>query len=205
MTANGGVEAHLLSMPPAERRAFELYAGMDARARSLTALAALADMPMLRTLERWSTKYGWQRRIDDVMAAEADKLRAEAAERRGKLRGNLETGLSKLAMSYALEASGVCGICQGRKSVVADTLGGEQKLETCAACAGTGRVNPMRVNVTAMAKVIGTLEELWGRPAEETAVKDADSGISHEEFIERQQAMLRRAGIDVIGDMGGGE
>ncbi len=203
--AGTALEAHLKGMNAKIGALYERYAAMPQDVRSFVKLSQEPNSASVSALERYSAAYGWARRIELVLEAEAEKVRVEAAVRRDRLRTNVEAGVSKLAMSYALEASGICAYCEGKRFVPNEkavrAAGTSAPHEECPECKGTGRSNPLRINVPAMRGVIAQLEEIWGRPAARAEEKEADSGISQEEFVSRQRDMLRRAGLDVVEEL----
>lgn len=208
MAADDGVSAlaaHQKPMPGKVLAAYERYAAMPQDVRSFANLSAQEGTPGVRQLERYSREFAWAKRIELVLEAEAGKVRFAAAERRDRLRSNVEAGVSKLAMSYALEMSGICAYCEGKRFVANEkavrVVGTPAPYEECPECKGTGRSNPLRLNVPAMRGVIAQLEEIWGRPVTQEAAREADSGISQEEFVARQREMLKRAGLEVLDDM----
>lgn len=84
---------------PEAARAFEDYYALG-EGRSLSRLAAMyrastepAPTRHIRTLKDWSTRHGWQQRIKDRDAEDAEEVRKALKDRTAKFRSHLLTGL----------------------------------------------------------------------------------------------------------------
>lgn len=102
---------------PAAQQAFEDYWGLG-DGRSLSALAALyrqrsdsgEEVPTTRerTLGEWSTQHGWQDRLKQRIAEEAERTREEMRKRAAKFREAVATGIEADVRRYLqrLQAEG---------------------------------------------------------------------------------------------------
>ncbi len=171
--------------PEHVRLAFEKYAAMPVDQRSLNALAQQPDTPPLRSLQRWSAKHDWMGELGRRMKVEAEAHRKAAETRRTKVRETVETGFTQLAVAYSMEATGRCSTCKGQRAVNG---------HPCARCNATGSVDPLKVNVNGFRAVVHTLKEMWDAGSGEADAEEG--GLSHEELLENQKAMLRKVGFD---------